>query len=75
MPISGGIVWIDGQQSKWKGTIKSVCDNLQVPPIILLVFCLTAPDKKPGPGTVFCSMGQKLRKRKQSSKEGSKRGG
>lgn len=42
--------------------------NLQVPSIILLVFCLTAPDKD-GSLALVCSMEHRYGKRKKSSKE------
>lgn len=56
-----GIVLFDRQSSKWKGAIKKVAvGNMQVPSIILLEFCFTAPDKDGGePGTVVCSTEQR----------------
>lgn len=70
MPISEGIVWIDGQQSTWKGTIKSVCGDLQVPSIILLVFCLTAPDKSRGLALYYAHWSRDREREGEAAKKG-----
>lgn len=68
MPVSEGIVWLDRQQSNGKRNYKKVSlGNLQVPTIILLAFCLAAPDKD---GACHCSAlnGAETEKEKERQK-------